>query len=122
MTLQNFQVLSLQDTMANKKGYILNAGGSIWGLDFVPQSTNVQYLTIGGYNTSHEHHYLYEQDNIQPNAIQLWKCCVDSPPQLDMCILHTLGVVFDLKWCPLNLYKQNVKYIYVYIHWILTCL
>lgn len=96
--------------MQHKKGFVLNTGGAIWGLDFVPQRANdIQYLSLGGYNSTTEHHTFKEKSNTQPNAIQIWKWSFQERPQLDACILHSMGVVVDMKWCPLNFFEHNVK-------------
>jgi hypothetical protein len=106
-----------------KKGYVINAGGSIWGLDFVPKPTlegeqHVQYLAIAGYpGTNEEHHNVGEiQDpGTVPNCIQIWRMDLrlqdtpDNPtskPTLDLCITHDLGIVRSLRWCPYGTYQQ----------------
>lgn len=95
----------------------MNVGGSIWGLDFAPKpspnKSSDQYLAIGGYNSTTEHHLLSEDFDINNklNAIQIWKCrsyTSKFKPVLDMCILHDFGVVVDFKWCPFSVYDEEV--------------
>lgn len=95
----------------------MNVGGSIWGLDFAPKpspnKSSDQYLAIGGYNSTTEHHLLSEDVDINNkfNAIQIWKCrsyTSKFKPVLDMCILHDFGVVVDFKWCPFSVYDEEV--------------
>lgn len=101
---------------------MINTGGSIWGLDFVPKSYHdsdptTQYLAVAGYkDTFNEHHPL---DELQPtgsykNAVQIWKLKLSSKrpsedPVLDMCLLHDFGVIHDLKWCPYGVYEDEVN-------------
>ncbi|KAI8889979.1 hypothetical protein K501DRAFT_237609 [Backusella circina FSU 941] len=99
-----------------KAAYILNTGGSIWGLDFCPKRPSndtqpeLQYLAIGGYNTTTETHTKPQVVGEYKNAIQIWRCDMFFPggsPSLDLCLLHDYGIVMDLKWCPLGSYEEN---------------
>ncbi|CEP10880.1 hypothetical protein [Parasitella parasitica] len=112
-TISNFESIDVSKSIPNKRAHILNVGGSVWGLDFVPKPSSCkssdQYLTIGGYNSTTEHHLLTEDvdRNDRFNVIQIWKCrsCITKfKPMLDMCILHDFGVVVDFKWCPYSVY------------------
>ncbi|KAG2186044.1 hypothetical protein INT43_002482 [Umbelopsis isabellina] len=95
-----------------KKGYVINTGGSIWGLDFVPKPTfeaeqYVQYLAVAGYpGTNDEHHNVGEiqEPGTVANCIQIWRMDLrlrDTPnnptskPKLDLCITHDLGISLD---------------------------
>lgn len=118
-TINNFESIDISNSISNKRAHIINAGGSIWGLDFVPKPSSDkrsdQYLAIGGYNTTTEHHLLCEDVDVDHklNAIQIWKCkslASRFTPSLDMCILHDFGVVVDLKWCPFSVYDNKVGY------------
>lgn len=119
-TVRNFETIDLSHTIQQKLGFIINTGGSIWAIDFVPQPTSskntTQYLAVGGYNSTTEHHALDEA--IDPanihNAIQIWRFN-SSPthkhvPRLDMCLLHDYGVVVDFKWCPFSVYEEKVYF------------
>ncbi|CAO3626298.1 unnamed protein product [Mucor fragilis] len=115
-TINNFESIDISNSISNKRAHIINAGGSIWGLDFVPKPSSDkrsdQYLAIGGYNTTTEHHLLCEDVDVDHklNAIQIWKCkslASRFTPSLDMCILHDFGVVVDLKWCPFSVYDNK---------------
>lgn len=65
-----------------RTAYILNTGGSIWGLDWCPKPAasvgdpHVQYLAVGGYvGTTDEHHAIGERTGGK-GALQVWK--IDS--------------------------------------------
>lgn len=118
-TISNFESIDISKCISNKRAHIINAGGSIWGLDFVPKPSSDkrsdQYLAIGGYNTTTEHHLLCEDLDVENrlNAIQIWKCkslTSSFTPTLDMCILHDFGVVVDFKWCLFSVYDNKVRY------------
>ncbi|KAI8640766.1 WD40-repeat-containing domain protein [Parasitella parasitica] len=118
--IPNGESIKLDDYFRYKKGYVINTGGSIWGLDFAPKLHNdtdpaTQYLAVAGYKgTVSEHH---EIDEIQPagtykNAIQIWRLRLSTKQQsedaiLDMCLLHDFGVIHDLKWCPYGVYEDE---------------
>ncbi|KAI7900967.1 uncharacterized protein BX663DRAFT_438154 [Cokeromyces recurvatus] len=122
--LPTFGSIKLDDHFEYKRGFVLNTGGSIWGLGFVPKSppspqedTKVQYLAVGGYKGNSEEHI--EMNQRQPtgaykNCIQIWRMIlsVEVPyeePVLDLCLLHDYGVIFDLRWCPYGVYEDNVS-------------
>ncbi|KAI8982244.1 hypothetical protein BDF20DRAFT_817417 [Mycotypha africana] len=125
--LSRFDSVLLDDYFELRKGHLLNTGGSIWGLDFVPKgpadkddkTSSIQYLAVAGLRgtTDQEHFGL---NTIQPtgtykNAIQLWrlKLSTKQAPErarLDMCLLHDFGVICDLRWCPYGVFEdENVK-------------
>ncbi|KAI8640074.1 WD40-repeat-containing domain protein [Parasitella parasitica] len=115
-TISNFESIDISKSIPNKRAHILNVGCSVWGLDFVPKpssnKSSDQYLAIGGYNSTKEHHLLTEDVNKgdEYNAIQIWKCrsyVTKFRPMLDMCILHDFGVVVDFKWCPYSIYDDK---------------
>lgn len=102
----------------HRRGFILNAGSSIWGLDWCPtaQNNDRNYLAVAGFRgKSEEHHALGElgQSN-EKGCIQIWDLGTDvvdkvpsgkSPtatdlPILDLCLLHDFGCIWHLKWCP----------------------
>lgn len=116
-TLQNFESVDLSQTISNKRGHVLNTGGSVWAIEFVPKKAclehdHEQYLAVGGYNSTAEHYTFGKNLNCH-NAIQIWHCTSDTnaslKPKLDMCILHDFGVVMDFKWCPLSVYDEKGK-------------
>ncbi|KAG0053577.1 hypothetical protein BGZ83_000861 [Gryganskiella cystojenkinii] len=106
--------------------YMLNTGVSVWSLDWCPLPSNVSsatttsdnrdYVAIGGFPDTDEScqhrdqlYYLGKQDP-HPNLIQIWSlnCNTNQEGELQgkpdahlaLCILHSYGAVFDLKWCP----------------------
>lgn len=116
-TVKNFESVDLSQSITNKRGHILNTGGSVWALEFIPKKAcldhdHTQYLAIGGYNSISEHYTFTESSNCR-NAIQIWQCTSDTDssikPRLDMCILHDFGVVVDFKWCPSSVYDDEDK-------------
>jgi hypothetical protein len=106
------------DYLEYKKGHIINTGGSIWGLDFVPKLNDTdpttQYIAAAGYRGSiDEHYYMNEvqETGSYKNYIQIWKCKLSTKeepedPELVMCLFHSFGVIHDMKWCPYGAYQQ----------------
>ncbi|KAJ3055507.1 hypothetical protein HK097_010282 [Rhizophlyctis rosea] len=102
------------------EAYVLNAGGSVWGLGWCPKipKGEAQYLAIGGYKrTIEEHHVIgerqvpsHDSDTSLKSCLQIWKVPgpldsrletgVDGEPKLVMCVLHEWGCLFDLAWAP----------------------
>ncbi|KAL0074594.1 hypothetical protein J3Q64DRAFT_1853627 [Phycomyces blakesleeanus] len=119
-TIDLFEVISLDETIKHKRGFIVNTGGSIWGLDFVPKRPSVdsrplvEYLAVSGYRgANEEHHNINEIQKDYQNCIQIWECdrtvSEDTPtkkPRLRMCMVHNFGVCHDLKWCPYGAYEE----------------
>lgn len=115
--LKNFESIDLGQSIPNKRGHVLNTGGSVWAIEFVPKKAclhndHAQYLAIGGYNSTDEH-YTFGENLSYHNAIQIWHCTSDTnvplKPKLDMCILHDFGIVTDFKWCPHSVYDEKDK-------------
>ncbi|CAO3687937.1 unnamed protein product [Umbelopsis ramanniana] len=107
------------------RSFVINTGGSIWGLDFAPKppsasNPHIQYLAVAGYpGTTDEHHNVGEiqEAGTVDNCIQIWRMDLrlvgsqESPvtdPTLDLCIAHDLGIVRALQWCPLGTYQEPV--------------
>lgn len=112
--IKNFESIDLCENIKNKKGHIINTGGSIWGIDFVPKKAalpdKTHYLAVGGYNSTNErHHYKKEDEENVRNAIQIWQYTDETAPKLSMCILHEFGIVIDFKWCPFSVYDEQDK-------------
>ncbi|KAI9337686.1 WD40-repeat-containing domain protein [Zopfochytrium polystomum] len=86
---------------------LLNAGGSVWGLDWAPSDNpGKQYLAVGGYKGNCEEHHLLGvvQESNEPGdmngCLQIWavpSMTDRNPPYLEMGILHEKGVIYDLK-------------------------
>ncbi|KAK4512575.1 uncharacterized protein ATC70_003278 [Mucor velutinosus] len=119
-SISNGESLKLDERFKYKKGYVINTGGSIWGLDFAPKSHNdsdpiTQYLAVAGYKGAvSEHHELNEiqMAGEYKNTIQIWKLKLSTKqpsedPILDVCLLHDFGVIHDLKWCPYGAYEDE---------------
>ncbi|CEI86357.1 hypothetical protein RMCBS344292_00799 [Rhizopus microsporus] len=107
-TLHNLEAHNRLRTSNNS--FIINHGGSIWAMDFVPKkrsSRDAEYLAIGGYKTTEEHHALGEV-SCYKNAICIWKYDSDHEPTLDMCLLGEFGIIADMKWCPLSSYGPKL--------------
>jgi WD40 repeat protein len=114
-------IFSIGDHLQYKKGYVINTGSSIWGLDFVPKLASmesdpfIQYLAIGGYRGSTEEHIgmeEYQPTGTYKNCIQIWKLRLSvqqtqEDPILDLCLLHDYGVIYDIKWCPYGTYEEE---------------
>ncbi|KAI9280033.1 WD40-repeat-containing domain protein [Sporodiniella umbellata] len=117
---QEVQLKSLEKhTIPDKKKkgsgavHIINTGGSIWALDFIPKTNSrpIQYLALGGYKSTTEQHILGDITKY-PNSIQIWSFDgndSNSEPRLDMCILHEFGIISDIQWCPKNHYVERKK-------------
>ncbi|KAG2189437.1 hypothetical protein INT44_004579 [Umbelopsis vinacea] len=108
------------------KSFVLNTGGSIWGLDFAPKppsasDPHIQYLAVAGYpGTTEEHHNVGEiqEAGSVENCIQIWRMDLrlgesqENPvaaPTLDLCIAHDLGIIRALQWCPLGTYQEPLE-------------
>ncbi|KAI8349210.1 hypothetical protein EDC96DRAFT_448633 [Choanephora cucurbitarum] len=119
--LPTFGFIRLDENFKMKRGFVINAGMSVWGLDFVPKSTTchdsqTQYLAIAGYRGSVEEHTGF--DETQPtgtykNAIQIWNLNLSTQlpsksPFMDLCLLHDFGIIHELKWCPYGAYQEDV--------------
>lgn len=106
-----------------KRAFVINSGGSIWGLDFAPKPPSasnqfIQYLAIAGYpGTMEEHHNVGEiqEPGTVGNCIQIWRMDlrITAPdddliqkPTLDLCIAHDYGIVRALRWCPYGTYQE----------------
>ncbi|KAL1918315.1 uncharacterized protein VTP21DRAFT_2975 [Calcarisporiella thermophila] len=112
------QSINLDDYYENKQGCIVNAAGSVWGLDWCPlgtsKTTSSQYLAISGYRgTSDEHHGLHSKQPATKGCIQIWRIdsqheVADGEPRamLDLCLLHDFGYSRDIKWCPYGTFVE----------------
>jgi hypothetical protein len=85
----------------------------VWGLEWVPCNTSeTQYLALSGYrSTVDENHALGvrqspSDEKSMKGCIQIWKY-INDKPELDMCILHEFGVVYELKWMPYGGYESK---------------
>ncbi|KAI9486287.1 MAG: hypothetical protein EXX96DRAFT_548476 [Benjaminiella poitrasii] len=119
--LPTFGSIPLANHFQYKRGFVINVGGSIWGLDFVPKSPpppeddKTHYLAVGGYKGTTEEHF--ELGSNQPrgsykNAIQIWRMALSvkescEDPVLDLCLLHDYGITYDLRWCPYGTYEDG---------------
>ncbi|KAG0088312.1 hypothetical protein BGZ92_006314 [Podila epicladia] len=100
--------------------YLINAGLSVWALDWCPLPTkdekNTDYIAVGGFPDTAENcrrrdqtYPLGKQDS-HPNVIQIWSVHCDTNEEgalqgepeiyMSLCILHNYGAVLDMKWCP----------------------
>ncbi|KAG0351503.1 hypothetical protein BG005_009010 [Podila minutissima] len=103
--------------------YLINAGLSVWALDWCPLSSNdelseksIDYIAVGGFPDTAENcrrrdqtYPLGKQDS-HPNVIQIWSVHCDTNEEgilqgdpevyMSLCILHNYGAVLDMKWCP----------------------
>ncbi|KAF9901911.1 hypothetical protein EC991_005559 [Linnemannia zychae] len=109
--------------------YILNAGFSVWAMDWCPLPSsdktakgNMDYIAIGGFPDTAENCIARDQlyplgkQDAHPNMIQIWSMNCNTNDQgelqgspktyLALCILHSYGAVFDLKWCPTGGYMN----------------
>ncbi|TPX70938.1 hypothetical protein SpCBS45565_g01527 [Spizellomyces sp. 'palustris'] len=121
-----FSSCALPDVGTKKrKRFVLNAGGSIWGLDWCPmrgEKDGTQYLAVAGYkSTIDEHHVIGVRqqpagDNMK-GCIQIWNMGNlndakknvggDQQPSLVLCLLHDFGCVFDVKWAPWGFFEKK---------------
>ncbi|KAI8370866.1 WD40-repeat-containing domain protein [Choanephora cucurbitarum] len=115
-TLMAFQSIDLSKDIKYKRGFILNVGFSIWGLDFIPKVSDsaVEYLAIGGYYSTEEHHMIKEDAKKEEryNMVQIWEFPSTTNQQsqsikLAMCILHKFGPIAELKWAPCSAYDEQ---------------
>ena len=111
-SFSRFLIRLIQTDGKGRKGYVLNASGAVWGLNWAPgiPRTNAQYLAIGTRATTNEDHVVLAARKTGAGCIQLWKMPTESGglPVLDMCILHEFGSVWDLSWCPYGGYEAEL--------------
>ncbi|KAJ3018284.1 UNVERIFIED_CONTAM: General transcription factor 3C polypeptide 2 [Siphonaria sp. JEL0065] len=104
----------------DRDAFVLNVGGSVWGLDWAASDDpEHQYLAVGGYTTTTERNHLLGVKQVKQSAsddslkgcVQIWR--VDTTgavkPTLDLCFLVECGVVFGLEWCAESCYLENVN-------------
>lgn len=106
-------IVILESAIQYKRGCLINFGGVILGLDYVPKTNNHhQYLSIGGLKDPNVN-FAYEGDRKgYSNTIQIWRCDLHAEENrevsinLDLCILHDFGDVREIKWCPYGAYDD----------------
>ncbi|KAI7858697.1 hypothetical protein BDC45DRAFT_281178 [Circinella umbellata] len=113
--------LNLYKHMQSKRGFVLNLGCSVLGLEFAPKrpevdtSPHTQYLAISGFRGAEGEHHLYNEvypEGTYKNSISIWRCELsientETDPVLDLCLLHDYGPVKELKWCPYGAYDES---------------
>lgn len=126
MTAQYFETTK---TPGINDCYVLNTGFSVWALDWCPLPSgkdggvSKSYVAIGGFPDTAENCngrdqlYPLGKQDAHPNVIQIWSMNCNTNDQgvlqgessasLDLCILHSYGAVFDLKWCPTGGYMKS---------------
>ncbi|KAJ3180634.1 hypothetical protein HK101_009949 [Irineochytrium annulatum] len=106
----------------NRGRFILNAGGSVWGLDWANGIENGnQYLAVAGYRGNAEEHNVLGVRQTEPDQlrgyIQIWGAGAavtdgheseesKEVPTLEMMLLHDYGCVYDLRWAPWGAYES----------------
>lgn len=89
------------------------------------EGENRSYVAIGGFPDTAENCngrdqlYPLGKQDVHPNVIQIWtmNCNTNDEGELrgepnaslTLCILHSYGAVFDLKWCPTGGYMKAVS-------------
>ncbi|ORY04349.1 WD40 repeat-like protein [Basidiobolus meristosporus CBS 931.73] len=109
--------------LPNRRGFLLNSGGSVWGLDWCPEipSGENQFLAVAGYKgTTGEHHIIGERETNSTGYIEIWNLgpiandVIDEEtefrPWVDICFVHLNGCVWDLKWCPYGAYDTSKEW------------
>ncbi|KAJ3235711.1 General transcription factor 3C polypeptide 2 [Chytriomyces hyalinus] len=100
---------SLEAGEKNRKKFVLNFGGSVWGLDWAKvNDSKYQYVAIGGYRNNAETHCLLNSKQTLENpvedslkgCVQIWKIDTsgESDPTLEIGFLLEYGVVYGLEW------------------------
>ncbi|KAI9246436.1 hypothetical protein BDA99DRAFT_263559 [Phascolomyces articulosus] len=112
--------VNLYQHIPSKRGFIINLGFSVFGLEFAPKrpkvdsSPHTQYLAIAGFRGAEGEHHFYK--DIYPkgtykNSIMIWRSELsventEMEPVLDLCLLHDYGPIKELKWCPFGAYDE----------------
>ncbi|KAI8149831.1 hypothetical protein BJV82DRAFT_503387 [Fennellomyces sp. T-0311] len=112
--------LRLGDHIESKRGFIINLGFSVFGLEFVTKrpevdtSPHTQYLAVAGFRGAEDEHHLFSDfhpTGSYKNTIMIWRCeCsvekTAAEPVLDLCLLHDFGPIKEFKWCPYGTYEE----------------
>ncbi|SPO30078.1 uncharacterized protein UTRI_05917 [Ustilago trichophora] len=97
------------------EGHILNVGGHVYGLDWVPipvhLNTGKEYFAASAATTKSPVTFIgRKQERPVPASLQIWSVSPDSTPdkagkgeaQLEMVICHEAGAAYKLAWCPIG--------------------
>ncbi|CAO3643353.1 unnamed protein product [Cunninghamella blakesleeana] len=113
--ISTLSTMNLESAIPLKRGGLINTGGVILGLDYVPKTVKNkihQHLSIGGLKEP-KIDFAYRGDRKgYSNAIQIWRCDLHAQENqevsinLDLCILHDFGDVREIKWCPYGAYDD----------------
>ncbi|KAI8621396.1 hypothetical protein BC830DRAFT_224977 [Chytriomyces sp. MP71] len=106
----------------NRRKYVLNYGGSVWGLDWAKSSDRkAQYIAIGGYKgTSDQHQQLgskqvkrSEDDPSLKGCLHIWRVDTTSQtaPVLELCIFVECGVAYGLQWASECFYESPEAFV-----------
>ncbi|OZJ06997.1 hypothetical protein BZG36_00033 [Bifiguratus adelaidae] len=116
--LETLQSIALDGRVPNKRGFVINTGGSIWALDWCPkvkgqeEKMKRQYLAVAGYQGTMEENHIVGATGVGKNAIQIWSVPTsegNEVPRLELCICHDFGWVWNMKWCPYGAYEVPGK-------------
>ncbi|KAI9301600.1 hypothetical protein BJ944DRAFT_1784 [Cunninghamella echinulata] len=79
-SLPTLSVINLDSAIPYKRGHLINFGGVISGLEYIPKTTHSkdsnrqQYLSIGGLKAPCTDFAYEGEKKSYPNAIQIWRC------------------------------------------------
>ena len=113
-------VLRKGDHIKSRRGFVINLGFSVLGLEFVAKrpevdsSPKTQYLVAAGFRGAEDEHHLFSDfhpTGAYKNSIMIWRCELSveetaAEPVLDLCLLHDFGPIKEFKWCPYGAYEE----------------
>ncbi|KAG0639914.1 hypothetical protein HOY80DRAFT_51430 [Tuber brumale] len=125
LTFQRFGIFNLKESGEHKNGYILNAGGHVISMEWVPnRPKGVQYLAISTKKSGPDRSKSPEPRPItksiyvpepSPSCIQIWRFPTSEdvkpsdPPSIALALCHEWGYAQHLSWCPIKKTPKNEK-------------
>ncbi|KAK9484075.1 hypothetical protein V1527DRAFT_471029 [Lipomyces starkeyi] len=100
------QSASLRDlTDGKREGFLLHTGGYVTGCQWAPlRDSNVHYLAASIVSKIDEYAVSMFDRTAYDSVIQIWRMDLDqptsSPARLALCLLHSWGTPWSLRWCP----------------------
>ncbi|EST08345.1 WD40-repeat-containing domain protein [Kalmanozyma brasiliensis GHG001] len=94
--------------VANDEGHILNVGGHVYALDWVPVpvhlNTGKEYFVVSAATSTAPVTMIGEKQAAAPGSLQIWSVAPDGKDKgkakLEMIVCHEAGAAFKLAWCP----------------------
>ncbi|KAK9375433.1 uncharacterized protein V1513DRAFT_442928 [Lipomyces chichibuensis] len=97
---------SLRDlTDGKREGFLLHTGGYVTGCQWAPlRDSNTQYVAVSIVSKIDEYAVSMFDRTAYDSVIQIWRMDLgqptSSPARLALCLLHSWGTPWSLRWCP----------------------